>query len=132
MSSLFSLHPYNSGPGTFRMEVRFDPSHAVFAGHFPGQPVVPGVVLVEILTSAVTEVIGKQVVLKDASVIKFLQVIDPIANPTVVLEGTINEDDAGNFKVDATFRQGELLFAKMKGIHYLCLYQTNQLKIYNP
>jgi 3-hydroxyacyl-[acyl-carrier-protein] dehydratase len=119
MSSLFSLHPYKSGPGTFCIEVRFDPSHAVFAGHFPGQPVVPGVVLVEILTAAVAEVTGKEVVLKEASVIKFLQVIDPIAHPTVVLEGTIKEDDAGNFKVDATFRQGELLFAKMTGLHLI-------------
>jgi 3-hydroxyacyl-[acyl-carrier-protein] dehydratase len=116
MSNLYSFHNLQSIAGAFRAEIRFDASHPVFAGHFPGQPVVPGVVLVEILTSVVAAVTGKQVVIKEASVIKFLQVIDPMAHPTVVLEGTINEDDAGNFKADATFRQAELFFAKLKGV----------------
>jgi 3-hydroxyacyl-[acyl-carrier-protein] dehydratase len=128
MSNLYSFHNLQSIAGAFRAEVGFDASHPVFAGHFPGQPIVPGVILVEILTSVVAEVTGKQVIIKEASVIKFLQVIDPLAHPTVVLEGTINEDDAGNFKADATFRQGELLFAKMKGL----ILAVHKEKIQNP
>ena len=118
MSTLFTLHNIQKAPGQFSVQVSFDPSHAVFAGHFPGQPVVPGVFLVEILSAAVSGVLGKQAVVKEALNIKFLQVIDPTAHPTVILEGTINEDDGGNFSIDATFRHEELLFAKMKGIHF--------------
>ena len=98
------------------MQVRFDPSHAVFAGHFPGKPVVPGVFLVEIVRSAVSEFAGRQVKVIEASNLKFMQMVDPSVHPVIMLDCSIVTDDEGIFKVDATFSAGDLLFAKMKGL----------------
>lgn len=116
MSKLYSFHNLQTTAGNFSAEVRFDPSHPVFAGHFPGQPVVPGVFLVEILAAAISEIAGQKLVVQEAANLKFLQVINPKVNGVVVLDGSIVVDENGNYRVDATIRLGEVLFAKMKGV----------------
>jgi 3-hydroxyacyl-[acyl-carrier-protein] dehydratase len=116
MSNLYSFHNLQSTAGTFQVEVRFDPSHPVFAGHFPGQPVVPGVFLAEILAAAISEIAGKSLVVKEASNLKFLQVINPEVYRSVLLDGSIVIVNDGNYRVEATIHQGDVLFTKMKGV----------------
>jgi 3-hydroxyacyl-[acyl-carrier-protein] dehydratase len=116
MTSLYTLHNIQISGSTFSAEIRFDPSHPVFAGHFTGQPVVPGVFLVEILAGAVSEVFGKESVVKEAGNLKFIQVIDPTVHHSVLLDGSIVKEEKGILTVDATFSAGDLLFSKMKGV----------------
>jgi 3-hydroxyacyl-[acyl-carrier-protein] dehydratase len=116
MSKLYSFHNLHTTATTFQVEVRFDPSHPVFAGHFPGHPVVPGVFLVEILAAAISEIAGKSLVVKEAASLKFLQLINPEVHGTVLLDGSIVADENEIYQVDATIRQGEVLFARMKSV----------------
>jgi 3-hydroxyacyl-[acyl-carrier-protein] dehydratase len=116
MTSLYTLHNIQISGSTFSAEIRFDPSHPVFAGHFPGQPVVPGVFLVEILAAALSEITGKKAVVIEAGNLKFIQVIDPTVHHSVLLDGSIVKEEKGILTVDAIFSAGDLLFAKMKSL----------------
>jgi len=40
---------------TYRHRFRIDPDHPALPGHFPGQPVVPGVVLLDQVAAAVEQ-----------------------------------------------------------------------------
>ena len=99
--------------------ITFNPSHPIFEGHFPGQPIVPGVVLVEIAAAFARQATGKSLIVKEASVIKFLQVVDPRVHRVISLEGTITETGPGNYKVDLIFRAEDIVFAKIKGLRLL-------------
>ena len=116
MKDLYEISQIVKQQNDFKATITINPAHEIFAGHFPGQPVVPGVFLVEILASSVTEIIGKQLIIKEASNLKFLQVIDPEVHGSVLLDGSIVIVSDGNYRVDATIRLGEVLFTKMKGV----------------
>jgi 3-hydroxymyristoyl/3-hydroxydecanoyl-(acyl carrier protein) dehydratase len=42
-----------------RRRLRVAPDHPVFAGHFPGRPIVPGVMLLEWVMTEVAAVLGR-------------------------------------------------------------------------
>ncbi|HEX5952363.1 MAG TPA: hydroxymyristoyl-ACP dehydratase [Rhodanobacteraceae bacterium] len=59
---------------SFQAALRIDPSHPALAGHFPGDPVVPGVVLLERVAAALRRWRGERVEKLDA---KFVQPLLP-------------------------------------------------------
>jgi 3-hydroxyacyl-[acyl-carrier-protein] dehydratase len=126
MPPLYTISRLVSADSNFQARITFNPSHPVFEGHFPGKPVVPGVVLVEISAAVASLVAGKELVLKEASVIKFLQVIEPLLNPVVELQGTILEETEGRFKADLSFSNGEVVFAKLRGISLASVFPSGK------
>lgn len=71
-----------SGPspqldGTASLEFRFDASDPVFTGHFPKQPLVPGVFQLEMARLGVEWMLGQPLSLREISKAKFLRPIVP-------------------------------------------------------
>ncbi len=66
--------------------VELRPDHAIFKGHFPGQPVLPGVCMMQIITEITSEFSKKSFRITGAPMIKFLHMIDPRRNPLIHLE----------------------------------------------
>lgn len=63
-----------------------DPSHPVLPGHFPGAPVVPGVVVLERVVAAIEAMHGPLGAMRLPQV-KFLQPLLPGERAEVVVEG---------------------------------------------
>lgn len=118
MTDLYSITTVNTSGPNFRAAITFNPDHAVFAGHFPGQPVVPGVVLIEIATAAVSQATGKSLVMKEASVLKFLKMIDPRERSVILLDCYIVENE-GKIMADLKFYHADNEFAKFKGMVFV-------------
>ena len=115
MTKLFTLsEPVKAGE-KFSATVTFIPSHPVFGGHFPGQPIVPGVILVEIATALAGNITGKQLVASEVSVIKFLKMADPAKNTVLWINGSIVEEEH-KYKAEMNFYSGEDVFVKIKGL----------------
>ena len=60
--------------------LEFNTGHPIFKGHFPGQPVVPGACLLQIVKEVMQTITGMELQLKKAHQIKFLSIIDPVKN----------------------------------------------------
>ena len=113
---LYKINRLDFDGDTINAQVAVDPTHKIFDGHFPGQPVLPGVCTVEILKELVGEVQGRKMKLSDANNMKFLSLVDPsktnILNFTIQLNEDgdaikINasaqlEDDTSTFKIKGT------------------------------
>ena len=116
MSDLFTIHHLQTSGNSFSAEVHLDPSHPVFKGHFPGKPVLPGVFLVQIVAEVISKIKGRSFIVQEAANIKFLSIIDPDSHGVITLEGSVLEEPGEILTIDATIRQDQLLFAKMKGV----------------
>lgn len=60
--SCFHAHGGDRMSPTYRMPVRIDPTHPSLPGHFPGEPLVPGVVLLDMVANALRAWRGQRLV----------------------------------------------------------------------
>ncbi|GGF03853.1 hypothetical protein [Hymenobacter cavernae] len=72
-------------PNRLRLQVQLNAHHALFAGHFPGQPVVPGVCVLGLVKDVLQQHLAKELLLRTCSNSKFLRPIDPITMPALTL-----------------------------------------------
>jgi 3-hydroxyacyl-[acyl-carrier-protein] dehydratase len=111
--SILEVHP--SADSEWRGSIGFDPGHSVFNGHFPGQPVVPGACLLDMVTDIAAMQLHSSLFLVDAPVIKFLQQVLPEHTLTVhiswkpvdigfALTASAICGDAIVFKINADYR----------------------------
>jgi 3-hydroxyacyl-[acyl-carrier-protein] dehydratase len=66
--------------------LELNPSHRIFDGHFPGEPVVPGVCMIQMIKEVLETVVGRETRLFKADYLKFLAIIDPRKNKTIWAE----------------------------------------------
>ena len=70
--------------------------HPAFAGHFPGTPILPGVVLLDIALQAIAETSGIALDTCEISAIKFLSPVNPgdelTLNHSRLASGTLRFD----------------------------------------
>ena len=108
-SALLGVAPGDE-PGTLRAEFRFDPALAVFRGHFPGRPLVPGVFQIEMVRLAVERHTGRRYRIARVGNAKFKGEVAP--GHVVALSARVTPRKQG-LLVNADLRVGEAVKAKL-------------------
>lgn len=114
-NDFFTLSNLEIEGSAIKADLVINAGHRIFEGHFPGQPVVPGVCMMQMVKEIVEQVIGRKTNLIKANEMKFLAIIDPLKNNVIsaILNYSIEEN--GNLIVSATFFKDELIHYKFKG-----------------
>lgn len=87
LNDLYRVTGHDIKEDTLHATLAFDAGHRIFEGHFPGQPVVPGVCMMQIVQELMeTYVVGQKTRLVNADAAKFLRMIDPRETPAVEAE----------------------------------------------
>jgi 3-hydroxyacyl-[acyl-carrier-protein] dehydratase len=66
--------------------IRFDASHPIFAGHFPGHPIVPGACLIQIAEELASLQAGRTVHFSAIRNLKFRQPVTPDQEVTIHIQ----------------------------------------------
>lgn len=98
--------------GSFIAQISLNKDHDIFKGHFPGNPVTPGVCMMQIVKELSEEFTGKKMFLKSASNVKFMAIINPFETPDLKLQLDIAESEE-DVKVKNTTSFGETIALKM-------------------
>lgn len=80
-------------------KVHLNKDHPIFKGHFPGNPVMPGVCMIQMIKELTEEATGKNLFLSISSNIKFMAIINPEKNPDLDLVLDIFEENDDEVKV---------------------------------
>tara|TARA_B110000908_G_C9914677_1_gene296911 strand:+ start:122 stop:493 length:372 start_codon:yes stop_codon:yes gene_type:complete len=78
--------------------ITINKDHIVFKGHFPDNPVMPGVCMMQIIKEITEKIVDKTLFMQSASNIKFMAIINPFVTPELELQLDIIETEGG-FKV---------------------------------
>ncbi len=82
-------------------KITLNKDHDIFKGHFPGNPITPGVCMMQIIKEISSSIIQSPLRMTQSKNIKFLAIINPEKNPQLELLLNFNHLDPNNFSVSA-------------------------------
>lgn len=91
--------------------------HEVFKGHFPGNPIMPGVCMMQIIKELTEEVTKTQLVMQSLSNVKFMALINPEVTPELHIELDIAEGEDQTIKVKNTTCFNETVALKLGSVY---------------
>ncbi|WP_184547691.1 hypothetical protein [Mucilaginibacter sp. FT3.2] len=114
--SFFQFTTPQTDGNTSTTTIALNAAHQIFEGHFPGQPVVPGVCMMQMVKEVLENIIGTKTKLVKAGDMKFLAILNPQVNHTADMQITCIANDDDTLKVDAAIRHEGTIFFKFKGV----------------
>jgi 3-hydroxyacyl-[acyl-carrier-protein] dehydratase len=115
LNDFFTIRDTESSATEIWAELIIHSGHKIFEGHFPNQPVVPGVCMMQMVKEILELVIGKETNLVQAADMKFLAVINPHENNLIQATIKYTADETGAVNVVASLYKDELIHFKFKG-----------------
>ena len=114
INDFFYVQSSSHTSGTIAAHLQLNAMHRIFEGHFPGQPVVPGVCMLQIIKEMLEAALGQALQMRKADHIKFLAVIDPRKSVDVdaAIRYTCSED---SYEVTASLFKEETVYLKLRG-----------------
>ncbi|GAB2693596.1 3-hydroxyacyl-ACP dehydratase [Mucilaginibacter koreensis] len=113
--ALYRIVDLQATEGNIDVQLSFNPSHAIFGGHFPGQPVVPGVCLMQMVKEVLELAITQQLQLKKADYLKFVMPVVPVEDEVLVLKVKYSTVEDELVKATAVLSKDAVYF-KFQGV----------------
>lgn len=94
-------------------------NHPVFDGHFPGNPILPGVCTIQIAGELLSKYVHQKLLLAKSENIKFMSLVIPTENTILNFEINLGNQEEKIFSVKCAVTSNGVEVLKMKG-SYLC------------
>jgi len=112
---LFKIDSLTYADGVIKADLSINPDSSIFQGHFPGQPVVPGACILQIVKEVLESVLRYPIRLKKAGNLKFIGMIDPSVTASVQLELSYKTEEASTIVTGKLSDRDRICF-KMQGV----------------
>jgi 3-hydroxyacyl-[acyl-carrier-protein] dehydratase len=93
--------------------IELNSEHIIYQAHFPGNPITPGVCIIQIVKELVEEKLERKFLLKKVNQVKFLNIINPLENRELTFSVSISQEGDEACKIGAVVYHGEHQFAKL-------------------
>ncbi len=118
-NELYNIKGKNIAATEACYDIELDSEHFIYKAHFPGEPITPGVCIIQIAQELLEDTLGKTLQIVKVKNVKFLSVITPRQSTSVNYRiGKIAEDAAsGIVKAQVTVASADEVKAK---ISFVC------------
>lgn len=93
IEGLYTVQNIEQNDEEVNATVKLHAEHDVFKGHFPGNPIMPGVCMIQMIKELTEKTTGKELFLSVANNVKFMAKINPEENEIINLNLKISEED---------------------------------------
>jgi len=112
----YKIVEFEASENQVRATVELNPDHVVYKGHFPGRPVVPGVIQLQIIKEMLEKGLGKKLLLSRIISAKYYSMIIPGEMPQLDVSIQIKPVEKGDFKITSQINSGEKVFTKVRAL----------------
>lgn len=111
-NSLYKIVDKDTAVPAYRIALQTD--HTIYQAHFPGEPVTPGVCIVQIAVELLGDLCGKTLALTAAKNMKFMSIISPVETPEVTyVFDKITPQDDHTVKAQVTVMSDDIPLTKL-------------------
>ena len=93
LTKFFTIEDYSEHDKSGVVSVKINPEHEVFAGHFPGKPVVPGVFTLQMIKECLEVILSRKFRYSELLNCKFTDVILPEKTALLRVEYDVKETE---------------------------------------
>ncbi len=117
VNKLYKVRSLSSNPdgSGLQAEIELYPDHPVFGGHFPGNPILPGVCTVQIIKELLEQSLQKSLRMTKAGSIKYLGFVNPVSMPKLTFRLQVKTMESSHISCSATVSAIEQTVCSFKG-----------------
>ncbi|MCV9929626.1 3-hydroxyacyl-ACP dehydratase [Flavobacterium sp. LS1R49] len=107
----------NTSDSKYDAVILVNEKHDVFKGHFPDNPIMPGVCMIQIIKELSEKITQSSLMMQTLSNVKFMALINPEVTPELRLELDITTTEDGLVKVKNTTYFNETVALKLSNVY---------------
>lgn len=109
----YTINHISQEEGQAVFHISLNPDCKVYEGHFPGEPVSPGVCNIQMIKECAEQTVGKSLMLSNLIQCRLTTLVTPLAHPQVEVKIAL-EEKGGNYKLKAILGKGEETYLDLK------------------
>lgn len=114
-TDIFRIIKTELGDGKIIAKINISPQSEIFKGHFPGQPVVPGACILQLVKDVLGDAVQKPLQLIKAEQLKFISMLVPGNEQELTMDIYYKILENGNYKTTAKLAVGDMVCFKFQG-----------------
>jgi len=107
----------NTAENNYLAMILINENHEVFKGHFPGNPIMPGVCMTQIIKELTEQITESSLFMQSLSNVKFMALINPFNTPELRLELDISINETDLIKVKNVTYFDDTLALKLNSVY---------------
>ncbi|MDY0989068.1 3-hydroxyacyl-ACP dehydratase [Flavobacterium sp. CFBP9031] len=101
----------------YTITILVNEKHEVFKGHFPGNPIMPGVCMIQIIKELTESITKSSLMIQSLANVKFMALINPEVAPELRLELDVTTTEDGLVKVKNTTYFNDTTALKLSNVY---------------
>lgn len=118
LKDFYSVISSGESGGVYSTTLRINSAHEIYLGHFPGRPVTPGVILMQLFKEEAERISSKELKLENASNVKFTAVVDPNKDDLIILRSSVTEENK-IITLRGTAENNNTIAIKFQGVYHI-------------
>lgn len=114
--TFYTLQSFQYEQNAISAQILLHKEHPIFEGHFPNNPVTPGVCMLQIIKELTQKATGNQLFLQQCSQVKFMALINPETHAVLHIDIAVSALDDFSYKIKSSTRFDTTVALKMQGI----------------